>query len=383
MPYQPRLTWKSHVWRVLVMLFVSAMAWSGSAPHQWNENRTLFWVDLAAGLACYGLVHLRRSHPLVVPVVVVLLGSVSLIAAGPATLAVVSVATRRQWLEIVPIAILTVLTGQSSNDIQSLNADPWWVFASNVVITIALVASGMYVGSRRELVWTLRERADTAERQQEMRVAQARLVERERIAREMHDVLAHRISLVSMHAGALAFRTDLGDPDVRRAAEVINDNANHALTDLRSVLGVLRDDGSPSTSRSREAPQPTFVDVAPLIAEARRFDMHVDDEINVDSSETMPDTTGRTVYRIVQEALTNVRKHAPHAITRIRITGAPDAGITIESSNPLPPGADQSLPSSGLGLVGMAERVEIAGGRIDHSLTGDRFELRAWLPWPK
>ena len=109
----------------------------------------------------------------------------------------------------------------------------------------------MYIGSRRELLWTLRNRAETAEAEQELRVSQARSNERARIAREMHDVLAHRISQISMHAGALSFRDDLTADEMRDSAAVIQEKAHEALTDLRGVLGVLRDDGS---GRVGEAP---------------------------------------------------------------------------------------------------------------------------------
>ncbi len=97
------------------------------------------------------------------------------------------------------------------------------------------------IGERRAFVASLQDRALTAEREQTMRVAQAKVAERARIAREMHDVLAHRISLVAMHSGALTYRTDLTPTEVADAAEVVRANANLALTELRAVLGVLRD----------------------------------------------------------------------------------------------------------------------------------------------
>ena len=135
-----------------------------------------------------------------------------------------------------------------------------------------MVSFGLYIGSRRELLWTLRHRAERAEAEQELRVAQARTNERARIAREMHDVLAHRISQVSMHAGALAFREDLTPDEVRTSAAVIREKAHEALTDLRGVLGVLRGaDGEPAL-----APQPTYADLGDLVEEAREGGLHVD-----------------------------------------------------------------------------------------------------------
>ena len=127
------------------------------------------------------------------------------------------------------------------------------------------MAWGMYIGSRRELLWSLRQRAERAESEQGLRAAQSRSNERERIAREMHDVLAHRISQISMHAGALAFREDLTAEEMRDSAGVIQAKAHEALTDLRGVLGVLRDESGELT----HAPLPTYADLPALVDEAR------------------------------------------------------------------------------------------------------------------
>ncbi len=120
---------------------------------------------------------------------------------------------------------------------------------------------GMFVRARRQLVHSLRERARRAEAEQQLRVEQARHHERERIAREMHDVLAHRISLLSLHAGALEFRPDAPAVEVAKAAGVIRDSAHQALQDLREVIGVLRggrrrggrDAGPPAADPGRPA----------------------------------------------------------------------------------------------------------------------------------
>ncbi len=165
----------------------------------------------------------------------------------------------------------------------------------------------MYIGSRRELLATLRERAVTAEAEQAARVAQARTAERGRIAREMHDVLAHRISLVTMHAGALTYREDLTAEEMRATAAVIQESSHQALVELRDVLGILRDDPGDS---SPERPQPSAVDVPALLDEARASGMRIETEDLV-ALDGIPETIGRTLYRVVQESLTNARKHAP------------------------------------------------------------------------
>ena len=256
--------------------------------------------------------------------------------------------------------------------------EPAWVtFATNTVFTVAIMAIGMYIGSRRELLWTLRERATRAEQEQELRVGQARANERARIAREMHDVLAHRISLVTMHAGALSYRTDLGRDEVARSAEIIQSNAHEALTELRNVLGVLRDtDAEPAGDR----PQPTLCDVPDLISDAIETGMKVDFVNLLDDGGPMPDAVGRTTYRIVQEGLTNARKHAPDAKVTIQLERDGSA-VRLEMRNPLRVGRTGTTPGAGLGLVGLSERAELGGGTLRHRINSrGEFELRAWLP---
>ena len=124
-----------------------------------------------------------------------------------------------------------------------------------VLASVAVVTWGMFVRARRQLVLTLRDRAERAEAEQHLRVDQARQQERARIAREMHDVLAHRISLLSLHAGALEFRPDAPPEEVARAAGVIRSSAHEALNDLREVIGVLRESRTATrpSARSRRS----------------------------------------------------------------------------------------------------------------------------------
>jgi signal transduction histidine kinase len=205
---------------------------------------------------------------------------------------------------------------------------------------------------------------------------EARHTERERIAREMHDVLAHRISLLAVHAGALEVRPTASD-DERQAAGVIRQCAYEALEDLRAVLGALRADGS---TVDDDRPQPTLADLPALVAESRRAGA----QVTLDGTPPpVPDGLGRHVYRIVQEALTNARKHAPGAPVRVRL-GAPPGGLEVEVTNPVTarPVATR-VPGAGTGLVGLRERTDLVGGRLAHGHTPDgEFRLHAWLPWP-
>jgi signal transduction histidine kinase len=356
------------------MLGISAVGW---LPVAGDQAEWLLILDLSLGLLTYVLVFFRRRWPVTIAVLTNLCAAVSGTASGPAVLAVASVATRRRWKEMALAGSVAFASAMFFSTTQpGQTHDPWWLDLSvTVVATAAILGWGLYIGSRRELVWTLRNRAERAEAEQELRVVQARANERARIAREMHDVLAHRISQVSMHAGALAFREDLTPDEVRISAGVIREKAHEALTDLRGVLGVLRStEGEPML-----APQPTYADLAELVAEARQSGLHVDFHDRVSASAEVPDVVGRTVYRIVQEGLTNARKHAPGTLLTVELSGSPEDGVDVTMKNPL--GFGSATPGAGLGLVGLTERAELRGGRLEAYRNGAHFVLHGWIPW--
>jgi signal transduction histidine kinase len=332
--YNPPLTWRAHAWRTALAIAISAAVWPTTAVEEWRQARPLFWLDLAVAVACLVLSFYRRRWPLTVAVVINLAAVMSFASAGPGTLAAVSLATRRVVWQVVLVGVVSILAGIAFPvGWPSLTNDPLWVtFAVGFAFTIAMLVWGMYVGSRRELLWTLRDRAERAEAEQELRVRQSRSNERARIAREMHDVLAHRISLITMHAGALAYRRDLTAEEMRETAELIQAKSHEALTDLRHVLGVLRSEDGAATMQ--EAPQPTFEDLSALILEARESGMRISYDDRVQDAAQMPEQVGRTTYRIVQEGLTNARKHAPDTTVLVRLAGSAEAGVDISIRNP-------------------------------------------------
>lgn len=379
--FQPRLRWWSQAWRYLVVVAVSGVAWFEVARWQWDNARWWFWLDLGLGITSLVLTAWRRRHPVAVAALTNLASFGSWSTSGPATLALVSMSTRRRWREIVPVGALSLVAGLVLEGGNPVSADDPAFTIPFIVIVIGLtIGWGLYIGSRRELLATLRERAETAESEQHARIAQARRAERSRIAREMHDVLAHRISLVTMHAGALAYRDDLSSEEVRTTATIIQDNSHRAMIELREVLGVLRDGPGDSAP---ERPQPSAGDLLSLIAEGREAGMRIDDLVDV-SLDDVPDRLGRTVYRVVQEGLTNARKHASDTLVTVRVSGRAGEAVSILVRNPIRVGEDvSSVPPSGLGLAGLAERVELAGGDLTHRLSpADEFVLEARLPWP-
>jgi signal transduction histidine kinase len=378
--YQPPLTLWGHAWRIVGMALISGAVWGPIVQAEWQDHRGLFWLDVALGLCAYVLVFWRRRWPLAIAVVTGLLSTLSGLAAGPSVLAAVSVATRRRLWQLAIVAVVNVVAGQSLATIQPVQGpNPFWLTLTvNVVFTAGMLGWGMYIGSRRELMWTLRARAARAEAEQELRVAQARGSERARIAREMHDVLAHRISQISLHAGALGFRDDLTAEEMRVSAAVIREKAHEALTDLRGVLGVLRDS---DTGEPLDTPQPTYADLPRLVQEERDSGVRVEYQDLLDhGGPAVPDAVGRTLYRIVQEGLTNVRKHAPGALLTIQVAGSPDEGIDILLRNPIGFGASRT-PGAGLGLIGLAERADLRGGWLEHHRDGSTFVLHGWIPW--
>ena len=357
-------------------------------------------VDLAIGVGSTTLLLWRRRWPLAVAVVTAALSAVSSVAIGASVVALVSLSTRRQWREIAVVLVPWMVAGWSHSMIYP--TEDQVVTLPNVIIGLlsyaVSVAIGWAIGERRAFVASLHERALTAEREQAMRVVQAQVAERARIAREMHDVLAHRISLVAMHSGALAYRTDLTPEQVSETAEVVRESANEALTELRAVLGVLRDvpgSGAPADG-TPQPPQPTLGDLEALVSEARSGGTTVRLDRSGDL-ERVPEQVSRGAYRIVQEGLTNARKHAPGVAVRVTVATAPEGGLDDEAirvtvRNPVPrAGSDAAdgirqdvTVGAGLGLLGLTERAVLAGGELTYGpdRAGD-FVLTARLPWSR
>ena len=374
-------TWLSTVFAVVI----GGLLWLSVAGDQWQSARTLFWGDLVLGVASLAAMQFRRRWPLAVTVLTVAATAVSVSAIGPYIICQVSLSARRRWREILPTAALSVLAGQASIAVQPNRTMSWYVNLLFCVLAAGVVvAIGMYLGARRDLIASLHDRAERAEREQALQVSTARAGERTRIAREMHDVLAHRMSLVAVHAGALAYRTDLSAAETRETAAIIQANSQRALADLREILGLLRD-----TERgidvTHHRPQPTLSDLDSLLDDERAAGAHVTLRSDLEDLDALPESIGRSAFRIVQEALTNARKHAPHAMVTVELTGHPGNGLDLSVRNPVRVGGElNGKDGAGFGLVGLAERAAASHGRLKHGLTrnGD-FVLRAWLPWER
>jgi signal transduction histidine kinase len=368
-------------WVVDTVLFLLAAAFgvvtagarldAGALP----EPAWLFDLDqLAGALGCAGL-WLRRRWPVELALVLVALSTFSELVAGAMVVALLTVAIHRPPRTTAAVFGLSLLAAVGYVVVRPEPGTPaFLLFLLGLTVQGAAVGWGLFIRHRRQLVLSLRDRAARAETEARLRAEQAQHHAREEIAREMHDVLGHRLSLLSVHAGALEYRPDASPEEVARAAKVIRESAHQALQDLREVVGVLR-------APVGELPQPTLADVPQLVAESASAGMRV--ELRGATTATAPDGLGRTAYRIVQEALTNARKHAPGAEVEVRLAGAPGQALTVEVENAGPTQPAAPAEGDGQGLAGLAERVALAGGRLEHGPTAaGGFRLAAWLPWP-
>ena len=362
---------------MLCAVLVSVMAAASVDIPDWA------WVPaIALGIGALVALRWRRRWPVEIAVITGLVAIVAPPAGGPALLAFFSAAVRRPPRTALALLAFSIATVPPALLLYPDDETFWNGLLLAVMFCVATVAWGMFVHARRDLISSLEERAERAESEQHLRVEQARQSERARMAREMHDVLAHRISLVSMHAGALEFRPDAPPEEIERAAGVIRASAHQALDELREVIGVLREQ-EPDGDDRPEPPQPTAGDLPALVSETEAAGMRVRLTTGDVDLDHVPDLTGRTAYRVVQEGLTNARKHAPAAAVAVTVAGDREHGLSVEVRNPLSLARNgEAVPGAGTGLVGLVERTTLAGGRLEHGRTdGGDYRLAAWLPW--
>lgn len=361
-----------------VVLAVGAL----TAVSVWGQgDGSLLWLDLAVAAVSLVAAPAQLWWPVPGAIAATLLAAISPAATPAATMGALQVAQRRRF----PVAAAVAVAGVAVHLVRALWRPSsgislaWWSLLVAAAYG-ALLGWGALARSRRALLIALRERALRAEAEQGRRVAEARMAERRTLAWEMHDVLAHRLSLVATHAGALEYRPDSSPEQLARAAGVVRGGVHQALEELRQVIGLLREDDERHDERQ---PQPTLADLPRLFAEARQAGQHVRPRDEVTDVEALPSTVTRAAFRVVQEGLTNARKHAPGETVEVHLRGGPGARLLVDVSNPLPATDSAPLvPGSGVGLVGLTERVRLAGGQLDHQRTKGEFRLWAWLPWP-
>ncbi|TCC19457.1 sensor histidine kinase [Kribbella speibonae] len=368
--------WVRHAPRLRDILYVGfslltivAQAASGSG---WGVKD---WWTLGVGAVASVVLLWRRRFPATVTAITIL-AMLTTSVFVPMGLALLTLAIRRRDL-VLAVLGLAAYAAYVVNT--AATGDQFWVSVFTAPFLVGTwVAIGAYVGARRDLMASLRDRAERAEAERELRSEQARLGERARIAQEMHDVLAHKVSLIALHAGGLEVNPSVGPDKVEGSARLIRETARQAMEDLREVLGVLRSDVS--VDGTDLTPVPKASDLERLIMASRDAGVAVGYDVSL--PDDVPVSVGRTVYRLVQESLTNVHKHARGAATDVQVHGARGEGVTVRVTNVRPVAAGSLLPGAGAGLVGLRERVQLVGGRLwTGPTTEGGWRVEAWLPW--
>ncbi|MGP4084801.1 sensor histidine kinase [Streptomyces sp. KR55] len=363
-------------------------------------------VGVVFGAAAGSTLLLRRMWPIVVVLVSVAIAPAQmgflLTVVGLYTLAASELPRRiigsLAGMSLLGTLVVTFVRAQRDMTNGELDMGDWFVpfisITASVGVTAPPLLLGLYVGARRRLMESLRERADSLERELQLlaeraeeRAEWARNEERTRIAREMHDVVAHRVSLMVVHAAALQAVARKDPEKAVKNAALVGDMGRQALTELREMLGVLRSGDGAGVARERaeavplaavrvaaaaaasraadeeggSADGPCLSELDELIGQSAAAGMVVDLSVEGEVRSYAPEVE-RTAYRVVQEALTNVHKHAAGAKTYVRLAHrASEIAMQVENEPPSEVSSAR-LPSGGNGLVGMKERVSALGG---------------------
>ncbi|MFY1678374.1 sensor histidine kinase [Streptomyces sp. WMMC905] len=384
-------------------------------------------AGVVLGMSAGSVLAVRRRWPAAVVVVAVAVTPAEmgflLSVVGLYSLAA-SESPRRVIGSLAAVSLLGTLIATLVRTGQAAPRDPvpesWVVPFASVTMAVGLTAppllAGLYVGARRRLMESLRERADSLERELQLlaeraeeRAEWARDEERRRIAREMHDVVAHRVSLMVVHAAALQAVVGKDPEKAALNAGLVGEMGRQALTELREMLGVLRagagaagagarassavasdgvavaEDGPrPGGTPAEPLPEgPGLDDLRELVGQSAAAGMAVDLSLHGERRSYAPEVE-QTAFRVVQEALTNAHKHAAGARTRVRVAYRLSELATQVENEPPPgvgPVGSAGLPSGGNGLVGMRERVSALGGVFVSGPTDEGgFRVSAVIP---
>ncbi|MFB8180603.1 sensor histidine kinase [Streptomyces sp. NPDC055966] len=341
-------------------------AWLAVSDSSWTE------VGLAA-LACAALA-LRRYVPLVVVLLTVPAAVVGDLVVAPLA-ALFALAERRRDRRLLGACAVLMAAASAApwpwHDPDS--RDRTWTliqFVYTLAGTAAPVLFGQLVQARRDLSQRLAEIEEAREHERALHAQAVLARERAQLAREMHDVVSHQVSLIAVQAGAL--QVGSRDTEAREAARTIRSLSVSTLDELRNMVTLLRASGGRATELT---PQPTLADIRKLVATSG-----IDAELTGVLPDTVSTPAQRAIYRTVQEALTNVRKHAPGAGATVKLwCEGDDVGVTVTNSRPTRPSLP--LPGSRQGLVGLRERAEILHGTFSAGPTPDGgYGVRVRIP---
>lgn len=346
---------------VLLCSVDSALDNAISVPAGW------LLADAALGLIALVLGHRGRYGWSVATAVV------STAAMGTALMAVASIArSRENWPVLcfaVGLVLAEIVRWQWPWMPDAAYQHEWWGVALLLLTVTSIVAWGRYVGAQRALVTSLRRQNDALLRSRDIEVEAAHARERANLSREMHDVLAHRLSLIAMHSSALEHRRSMSEDERVAGGRIISINARASLTELRAILSNLRE---PESSR----PQPDIADLPDLVREGQTSQFPI--TLQSDLAETaLPGGIGRHVYRIAQEGITNARKHGTPGPIDVQVTEQ-DGSLSLTIINNVR--SNSSDTGSGNGLKGITERIHLCQGQLSRSINKGQHVLNVRVP---
>ncbi|MDO5663251.1 MAG: histidine kinase [Brachybacterium sp.] len=412
---------------VLTCLLLGALIWTvtfGGVLIEYDDAPpgpllAMLLADLLLGLVAVGLVVPLRRRGRANLVLAPLLGF-SAFGSPAALVALVRIGARRDLAAEIAAMLLVLLGGAVQMavwvSVSGWSVDETWQLALVPILTFAILMWGRVRGTRAALLDSLREQADTAQRErravqrekeaaereraatvreaaalraeQDAAIARTRADERTAIARDMHDSLSHHLSLIAMYAGALAYREDLPPDQVRSTAATLRDAAGTASAELREVLVTLRS----STGADSAEPLPTLSTVDELIAQARaegmRIELHRDRAVE-EALQQAPRSTVVALQRMLGELVANARRHAPDAPLTLIFERRGEDLILLARNPVAAPVSAAGGRGTGFGLVGVQERARLVGGEAVARTAagieddGDVFEVEVRIPWKR
>jgi signal transduction histidine kinase len=317
----------------------------------------------ACGLSAAVALLLRRRRPLLTFLLTLpaVLLSDAVFACLAALYTLASLSRPRTLLVLCALALtISDMTYLPSPDLDLTATSTLITLGYSAAAAAAAVFLGQLVQTRRDLSLRLTEISEARDHEQLLTAQAALAKERAQLAREMHDVVSHQVSLIAVHAGALQVSTS--DSDTKEAAATIRQLSVQTLDELRHMVGVLRATAGRPTELT---PQPALTDIQKLADSCG-----IETELKMDLPEGLPPTVQRAIYRTVQEALTNTRKHAPGATARIDLRHA-NGSVRVTVTNTAPTQPPLPLPGAHHGLIGLRQRAELLGGTMTSGSTSD------------
>ncbi len=388
--HDPRVPFDIAVAALIAVVSIIDVASNSAASVPWERSAD----SVAYALIITGALSLvwRRQRPVLVLGVVVVVASgfwlrghgallSELGLPGLYAVAVHEDRRRRAWWAMI-LGCVALLLSATASVLRTPDGFDYFTLVSMIAFLVGTAVFGLLVRNRERIFVDSERRAALAEADRVVEAQRAVLRERRRIAREMHDVVAHSLSVITVQAAAGA---EIVRADADKAAEVfakIEAAGRESLTELRRMLGVLRESGESDPGGGPRFPQPSIADIAALVEGSDALGPSVS-LICSGQRRALPAGIELAAYRIVQEGLTNVRKHAGAATcATVRVTYEA-ASLVIEVIDD-GHGATTSITGPGHGLVGMAERVEIYGGTLSAGpRSGGGYSVRAALPVPE